>query len=193
MNSERLDAYPLSSGHLDEDYNVVNHMLVVSLCFVPRTAKGAHISTPRIKTFCVRFLGKYRMNPLRSKLIFIRFMFPSHYWCALETKLGQTFCPAREKRPSFCPGVELFTFHESSSASVSILPPTLCTPTRSRGVKQVWGVSIQRHRLYWPLWSTIVFSSCACQGHLLWEMKIKIGPLRIDTILSGPTLTDLYR
>ena len=30
-------------------------------------------------------------------------------------------------------------------------------------------------------------------GHLLWEMKIKIGPLRIDTILSGPILTDLCR
>ena len=27
----------------------------------------------------------------------------------------------------------------------------------------------------------------------IWEMKIKIGPLRIDTILGGPILTDLCR
>ena len=31
------------------------------------------------------------------------------------------------------------------------------------------------------------------KGHLLWEMRIKIGQLRIDTILSGPILTDLCR
>ena len=82
--AERVDAYPLSSGYLDEAYNMVNLMLVVSRCFVPRTTKPAHIRTPHIKTFWVRFLGKYRMNQLRSKLIFIRFMLPSqrcHHNC----------------------------------------------------------------------------------------------------------------
>ena len=44
---------------------MANHMLVVSRCFVPRTTKAAHISTPHLKTFWVRFLGKYRMNELR--------------------------------------------------------------------------------------------------------------------------------
>ena len=60
--AERVDAYPLSSGYLDEAYNMVNHMLVVSRCFVPRTTKAAHISTPHLKAFWVRFLSKYRMN-----------------------------------------------------------------------------------------------------------------------------------
>ena len=49
--TERVDADPLSSGYLDEAYNMVNHMLVVSRCSVPRTTKAAHISTPHIKTF----------------------------------------------------------------------------------------------------------------------------------------------
>ena len=56
---ERVDADPLSSGYIDEAYNMVNHMLVVSRYFVPRTTEAAHISTPHIKTFWVRFLGKY--------------------------------------------------------------------------------------------------------------------------------------
>ena len=62
--AERVDADPFSSGYLDEAYNMVNQMLVVSRCFVPRTTKAAHISTPHLKTFWVRFLGKYRMNEL---------------------------------------------------------------------------------------------------------------------------------
>ena len=77
--AERVDADPLSSGYRDEAYNIVNHMLVVSRCFVPRTTKAAHISTPHLKTFWVRFLRRYRMNELRFKLIFIRFMFPSQW------------------------------------------------------------------------------------------------------------------
>ena len=77
--SERLDTYPLNSGYLDEAYNMVNHMLVISRCFVPRTTKAAHISTSHIKTFWVRFLGKYRMNELRFKLIFFRYMFLSQW------------------------------------------------------------------------------------------------------------------
>ena len=40
--AERVDAYPLSSGYLDE--------AVVSRCFVPRTTKAAYICTPHIKT-----------------------------------------------------------------------------------------------------------------------------------------------
>ena len=56
--AERVDAYPLSSGYLDEAFNMVNRMLVVSRCFVPRTTKAAHISTPHLKSFCLRFLGK---------------------------------------------------------------------------------------------------------------------------------------
>ena len=56
--AERVDAYPLSSGYLDEAFNMVNRMLVVSRCFVPRTPKAAHISTPHVKTFWLRFLGK---------------------------------------------------------------------------------------------------------------------------------------
>ena len=41
--AERVDADPLSSGYLDEAHNMVNHKLVVSRCFVPRTTKAAHI------------------------------------------------------------------------------------------------------------------------------------------------------
>ena len=76
--AERVDAYPLSSGYLDEAYNMVNRMLVVSRCFLPRITKAADIGTPHLKTIWVRFLGKYRMNELRSKLLFIRFMLPNH-------------------------------------------------------------------------------------------------------------------
>ena len=47
--AERVDADPLSS-YLDEAYNMVNQILVVSRSFVPRTTKAAHISTPHIKT-----------------------------------------------------------------------------------------------------------------------------------------------
>ena len=46
---ERVDAYPLSSGYLDEAYDMGNHMLVVSRCFLSRTTEAAHIRTPRIK------------------------------------------------------------------------------------------------------------------------------------------------
>ena len=101
--AERVGAYPLSSGYLDEAYNMVNHMLVVSRCFVPRTTKAAHISTPNLKTFWVRFLGKYSMNQLRSKLILILVIFPGQWshlicclccsWCELMTKLYEKNCP----------------------------------------------------------------------------------------------------
>ena len=60
--AERVDPDPFSSGYLDKAYNMANQMLVVSRSFVPRTAKAAHISTPHLKTFWMRFLGKYRMN-----------------------------------------------------------------------------------------------------------------------------------
>ena len=101
--AERVDAYPLNSGYLDEAYNMVNHMLAVSRRFVPRTTKAAHISTPHIEIFWVRFLGKYGMNQLRFKQIFIPVMFPSHWshlnccfycsWCELKAKLCETNCP----------------------------------------------------------------------------------------------------
>ena len=56
--AERVDAYPLSSGYLDEAYYMMNYMLVISRCLVPRTTKAAHISTPHLKTFWVIFLRK---------------------------------------------------------------------------------------------------------------------------------------
>ena len=94
--AERVDVDPFSSGYLDKAYNMVYHMLVVSRCFVSRTTKAAHISTPHLKTFWVRFLRKYGMNQLRFKLILILVMFPSHWfylncclscsWCELKTK-----------------------------------------------------------------------------------------------------------
>ena len=49
--AERLDADLLSSRYLDEAYTMVNHMLVISRCFVPRKTNSAHISTPHLKTF----------------------------------------------------------------------------------------------------------------------------------------------
>ena len=101
--AERVDAYSLSFWYLDEAYNMMNHMLVVSRCFVPRTTKAAHISTRHIKTFWVRFLRKYGMNQLRFKLILILAMFPSHWphlnfclccsWCELKTKLCKKNVP----------------------------------------------------------------------------------------------------
>ena len=45
---ERVDAYPLSAGYLDKAYNMVNHMLVVSPCFVPWTTKAAQNSLRKI-------------------------------------------------------------------------------------------------------------------------------------------------
>ena len=72
-------------------------MLVVSRSFVPRTTKAADISTPHLKTFWVRFQGKYSMNQFCFKLILILLMFPSHWchhncclccsWCELETQI----------------------------------------------------------------------------------------------------------
>ena len=101
--AERVDAYPLSSRYLDEAYNMVNHMLVVSRCFVHRTTKAIHISTPQIKTFWVRFIGKYSTNQFHFKIILILVMFPSQWchhnccswcsWCELKTKLCKKKCP----------------------------------------------------------------------------------------------------
>ena len=75
--AEREDADPFSSWYLDKAYNMANHMMVVSRFFVLRTTKAAHIST-HLKTFWVRFLGKYSMNQIRFELILILVMFPSH-------------------------------------------------------------------------------------------------------------------
>ena len=118
--AERVDADQLSSWYLDEAYNMSNHMLVVSRCFVPQTTKAAHISTPHLKTFWVRFLRKYIINELGSKLIFIRFMFSSQWcnhncclwrsWCELKRKLCEKSCPRYENNASVFLGVELFTF-----------------------------------------------------------------------------------
>ena len=46
-------------------------MLLVSRYFVPRVTKGAQIDTLDLKYVRFRFLGKYGMNQLHSKLIFI--------------------------------------------------------------------------------------------------------------------------
>ena len=101
--AERVDAYPFSSWYLDEAYNMTDQMLVVSGSFVPRTTKAAHISTPHLKTFRVRFLDKYKMNQSCSKLIFIRVIFPSQWchhncclccsWCEVKTNLCEINCP----------------------------------------------------------------------------------------------------
>ena len=105
--AERVDADPFSSVYLDEAYNMVNQMLVVSRCFVPRTTKAAHISTPHLKTFWVRFLGKYGMNQLRFKLIFILVMFPSH-WCHLNCCFYCSRCELKRKLcKKFVPGSKL--------------------------------------------------------------------------------------
>ena len=118
--AERVDAYPFSSGYLDKAYNMAKHMMVVSRYFVPRTIKGAHISTPHIKTFVVRFLGKYSMNQFRFKLILILVIFPSHWchhkcclfcsWCELKTQIFRKKCPRWQNNASVFLGVELFTF-----------------------------------------------------------------------------------
>ena len=101
--AERVVADSSSSWYLDEAYNMRYHMLMVSRCFVPRKTKAAHISTPNLQTFWVRFLRKYRMNELHSKLIFIRFMFPiqrCHHnvclkrsWRELKRNLCKKKCP----------------------------------------------------------------------------------------------------
>ena len=93
---------------------------MVSRCFVRRTTKAAHISTPHLKTFRVRFLGKYRLKQSRFKLVVIRFMFPSqrchhncYLWCSsceLRTKQCGGKCPRWQLSASIFLGVELFTF-----------------------------------------------------------------------------------
>ena len=77
----------------------------------------------------------------------------------------------------------------------------LCSTTRVKGTtmdimcthKQIHS-SMEREisSQSWPthhLW-TITRRIRIYLGHDLWEMKIRIGPLRIDTILSGPILAD---
>ena len=44
---------------------------------MPRTTKAAHITTPHVKAFWVRFHGKYRVNELHLKLISSDFWFPA--------------------------------------------------------------------------------------------------------------------
>ena len=44
-NADRVEHYPMSSGYLNETYNMVNHMLAVSWRFVPWTTKGGQIGT----------------------------------------------------------------------------------------------------------------------------------------------------
>ena len=53
-------------------------MLLVSWRFVPWTTHGAQIGKQYIKGFGLRFLGKYRMNQLRSKLISFESCFPAN-------------------------------------------------------------------------------------------------------------------
>ena len=67
-NSERV-AYLMSFGYLDEAYSMANHMLMVSRRFVSRPTKAAQIGKVGMKTFSLRFLGKYSMNQLHFKLI----------------------------------------------------------------------------------------------------------------------------
>ena len=100
--AERVDADPFSSWYVDKAYSMANHMMVVSRFFVLRTTKAAHIST-HLKTFWVRFLGKYSMNQIRFELILILVMFPSHWchhncclccsWCEMETQNMRKKCP----------------------------------------------------------------------------------------------------
>lgn len=80
MNTKHVEHYPMSSGFLDEAYNIVNHILVVSRCFVPWPAKANNIGTLDPEAVFLRFLGKYPMNELRSKLNFILIVFPRQWW-----------------------------------------------------------------------------------------------------------------
>ena len=94
-NSERVQAYLMSSGYLNETYILVNRMLLVSRRFVPRPTKAAQVGTLDLKNVCLRFPGKYSTNQLRSKLIFILVMFPgqgcyhncSLCWSCCELKI----------------------------------------------------------------------------------------------------------
>ena len=67
----------MSSEYLDEAGKMVNRMMLISRRFVPWPTKGARIGTLDLRNLRLRFLGKYSMNQLRSKLIFIRVVFPS--------------------------------------------------------------------------------------------------------------------
>ena len=62
--AERVDADPLSSWYLDEAYSMANHMLVVSRCFVSRTTKAAHISTPHLKNILGKISRQIRDEPV---------------------------------------------------------------------------------------------------------------------------------
>ena len=122
--AERVDADPFSYGYLDKAYNMANQFLVVSRRFVPRTTKAAHISTPHLKTFWVRFLRKYDMNQFRFKLILILVTFPSHWchhncclccsWGETETQIMRKKCPRWQNNASVFLGVELFTFRSQA-------------------------------------------------------------------------------
>ena len=132
---------------------MVNHLMVVSRCFVPWTTKAPHISTPHLKTFWVRFLGKYRMNELRFKLIFTRFMFPSqccHHngylccsWCELKTKLCKINCSQWGKLPSSILGVELLRSPLNLGLSFDSAADTLHTLVEGPN-KTAWCISSRR-------------------------------------------------
>ena len=136
-NAKRVEHYTMSFGYLDEAYIMVNYMLLVSRRFVPWTTKGAQIGTPYIQNVFLRFLSKYSMNQLSSNLIFISLIFPIQWchhnwclcfsWCALKTTTLQQ-SPV-EKNAFQLWELSFFHLQEPISASVSILPPTLRTPT----------------------------------------------------------------
>ena len=159
--AERVDAYPLSFWYLDEAYNMVNHMLVVSRCFMPRTTKAAYISTPHLKTFWVIFLGKYRINELRFKFIFIRFMFPSQWcyhncclcclWCELKTKLYEKKCPQWQNNASIFLGIDFFSSRVKLGLSYDSAADTLHTHVKGPN-KTVWCIFSRLYQLCLPLW-----------------------------------------
>ena len=145
--------------------------MVVSRYFVTRTTKAAQISTPHLKTFWVRFLGKYRMNELRFKLIFFQFMFLSQWghhncccavlgvnWRQTDVKIN---VPGSKIMLPFFWELSFLRSRVKLSPSFDSTSNTLHTHVEGPN-RTVWGVFSRRYHLCWSLWTTKGFGPCDC-------------------------------
>ena len=100
----------------------------------PITRRITALRASTIVTLCLRLMDQYSMSRFRSKLIFVRVISPRHSFhlncclcCSLKTQTVESLQSPVEQNTFKLSGSWAFYFHEPSSASVSILPPTLCT------------------------------------------------------------------
>ena len=67
---------------------------MVSRRFMPWPTRVVQMGTLDIKNLCLRFLRKYNMNQLRSKIIFIPFALRTRTMQNLQSPVGKKYLPA---------------------------------------------------------------------------------------------------